>query len=320
MVNQNEAAGEGGSEQRTGRGHIANELRTEARECEKDPEWPVLRRTVTSRGAKDPVENPFPKLKLGKSYETFRMGKGSYRPTHAKSRKKETLLEKRDMWDTEYAPGITCGQVWCLLNGGDAEEILADTRLTQRAKRAILAQKDLTNKAALERIIKGSVGDSWYDQYYSDVGTESDNDSDDDSPGDSGSEEPTDREPNRFESARVETPARKPQVPRQLRFRDETIDTDDQYDLERDHLAGVHEINQHLEALHLGTPGQRPKITSGLGRSFQSPEVNSERTRATLEDLLKRDQEMRMLKKAKLKNTTVKGKVRKKKNKAINKN
>ncbi len=63
--------------------------------------------------------------------------------------------------------------MWGILNGGDATEILADTSLTQRAKRAILAQKDLVSKAALERLIRNAVGSAAFEEYYSDPGPES---------------------------------------------------------------------------------------------------------------------------------------------------
>ncbi len=63
--------------------------------------------------------------------------------------------------------------MWGILNGGDASEILADTSLTQRAKRAILAQKDLVSKAALERLIRNAVGSAAFEEYYSDPGPES---------------------------------------------------------------------------------------------------------------------------------------------------
>ncbi len=100
------------------------------------------------------MENPFYKLKLGESFETFQLGKGLYRPTHAGVKKAETNLERGNQWNVEYAPGVSCGQIWSLLNGGDAAAVLSDDTLTQRAKRAILAQKDLTNKAALERLVR----------------------------------------------------------------------------------------------------------------------------------------------------------------------
>ncbi len=48
---------------------------------------------------------------------------------------------------------------------GMIADVLSDASLTQRAKRAILAQKDLTNKAVLERIIKKGVGDEVFDEY-----------------------------------------------------------------------------------------------------------------------------------------------------------
>ncbi len=168
-VNQDQAAGEGRSGQRaaTGSGNAA-EMREEP--C---PEWPILKRTGTSRGKRDEVDNPLPRLKHGNMFETFKLGKGVYRPTHANARKRETNLDRNHEWDREYAPGITCGQVWGILNGGDAIEILADTSLTQRAKRAILAQKDLISKAALERLIRNGVGSVAFEEYYSDPGPES---------------------------------------------------------------------------------------------------------------------------------------------------
>lgn len=42
------------------------------------------------------------------------------------------------MWDCEYAPGITCGHAWCLLNGGKAEKIEGQT---QRAKKSHISTK-----------------------------------------------------------------------------------------------------------------------------------------------------------------------------------
>ncbi len=88
-VNQDETAGEGGSGQRAaaGPGNVS-EVREEL--C---PEWPILRRTGTSKGKKDAVENPFPKLKHGNTFETFKLCKGVYRPTHANARKRETNLD-----------------------------------------------------------------------------------------------------------------------------------------------------------------------------------------------------------------------------------
>ncbi len=53
------------------------------------------------------------------------------------------------------------------MNGGDATTVLSDESLTRRTKRAILAQKDLTNKAALERMVRKGVGDEVFDEYYS---------------------------------------------------------------------------------------------------------------------------------------------------------
>ncbi len=69
----------------------------------------------------------------------------------------------------QESPAGRCGGI---LNGGDATEILADTSLTQCAKRAILAQKDLVSKAALERLIRNAVGSAAFEEYYSDLGPE----------------------------------------------------------------------------------------------------------------------------------------------------
>ncbi|KAK9970280.1 hypothetical protein ABG768_026235 [Culter alburnus] len=308
-VNNDRKTGERGSEQEVRPKAKTSKLRADAPEYVPDPQWPILRRVKTSRGKKEQVENPFPKLRLGESYETFRIGQGSYRPTHAKSRKKDTLLVKEDLWDEQYAPGITCGQVWSLLNGGDAVEILADTTLTRRAKRAILAQKDLTNKAALEKIIRSTVGNERYDEYYSDTAAESD---DINSGSDSEDQEESEEEERVVASREsVPTPVRRPATPRRLRFRERTVESDDQPDSDVDPPAGVSELNQHLEALHLGTPGQRPKtINNDQRRPQLAVEASIVRPKATLEELMQRDQEMKMLKKAKLKNTTVKGKLR----------
>lgn len=212
------------------------------------------------------------------------------------------------MWNEQYVPGITCGQVWCLLNGGNPVEILADTTLTQRAKRVILAQKYLTNRAALERIIRDAVGNDEYEEYYSDAAAESD-----DTSSDSSSEDQTDseeEEPTVVRREKVSTPVRRPPTLRKLRIRDRAFESDDQYDSDIDPPAEVVELNQHLEALNLGTPGQRPKTPNSQKRPPRSVEVSSVGPKATLEELMKRDQEMKKLKKAKLKNTTVKGKVR----------
>ncbi len=166
-VNKDQAAGEGRSSQGdTGR-QEPPATRSRAVEEEVLPDYPILRRTTTSRGKKDQVENPFYRLKLGDSFETFQLGKGLYRPTHTKIKKADSNLERENQWNVEYAPGVTCGQLWSLLNGGDATAVLSDASLIQRAKRAILAQKDLTNKAALERLVRERVGDEVFDEYYS---------------------------------------------------------------------------------------------------------------------------------------------------------
>lgn len=77
-------------------------------------------------------------------------------------KKTETNLARENQWEVEYVPGVSRGQVWSFLNGGGAVEILSDDKLTQWAKRAILAQKELTNKAALERIVREGVGGEVY--------------------------------------------------------------------------------------------------------------------------------------------------------------
>lgn len=107
------------------------------------------------------------------------------------------------------------------------------------------------------------------------------------------------------------TPVRALQVPRRLRFRDETPELESQSVREEDRPIEINSLNQHLEALHLGRPGQRRPITP----IFQSQpsrlaENNYLGSNAILEKLMRKDQEMKLLRKAKLKNTTVKGKVR----------
>ncbi|KAK2890587.1 hypothetical protein Q8A67_013230 [Cirrhinus molitorella] len=273
-------------------------------EEESDPEWPELKRVRTSRGKRDQVENPFAKLNQSRSFDTFRLGKGSYRPTHSKSKKNETLLDQRDMWNKEYTPGITCGQVWSLLNGGDAIKVLADTTLTQRAKRAILAQKDLTNKAALERIIRNAVGNDIYDEYYSEVSSEeesSSQDSEDEDQGDSDYE----RLVTEVRPIRTSTPAKSPPVVRQIRFRDNTPEPALHLEMEPQQPTGDSVLDQHLQALHLGTPGRRrPAAISNRPPTPIQSNSNSSVSRVTLEELMRKDQEMKLLKKAKLKNTT----------------
>ncbi|KAK2910830.1 hypothetical protein Q8A67_002963 [Cirrhinus molitorella] len=281
-VNQDERAGEGRSDQGAGQNHEGVEYADEDFEEESDPDWPELKRVRTSRGRRDQVENPFTKLKH----------------------------DQRDMWNKEYAPGITCGQVWSLLNGGDAVKVLADTTLTQRAKRAILAQKDLTNKAALERIIRSAVGNDIYNEYYSDMSSEEESSSQD--------MEDEDQEDSDYERLvteirpiRTSTPARSPPSVRQLRFRDSTPEPVLHLSMEAQQPVGASVLDQHLQALHLGTPGQRrPSAISSRPETPIQLSVNSSASRVTLEELMRKDQEMKILKKAKLKNTTVKGKVR----------
>ncbi|KAF4099030.1 hypothetical protein G5714_021060 [Onychostoma macrolepis] len=289
-VNEDQTAGEGSSDQRsTARQEQQTVAQTRVVEEEPIPDYPILRRTTTSRGKKNQIENPFYKSKLGDSFETFQLGKGLYRPTHAKSKKAETNLDRERQWNAEYAPGITCGQLWSLLNGGDAAAVLSDASLTQQAKRAILAQKDLTNKAALES-------------------SDSEHEEEDDR--DSAYEElilPRERTPRNV----TPIPKGTLSVPRRLRFRDLTPDLDEEPVRETDRSVEVNEINRHLEALHLGTPGQRrPSALFQQVRSPRQPELGAGGARATLEELMRKDQEMKLLKKVKLKNTTVKGKVR----------
>ncbi|KAK2878654.1 hypothetical protein Q8A67_019445 [Cirrhinus molitorella] len=296
LVNQDERAGEGRSDQSVGQNYEGAKHADEDFEEESDPEWPELKRVRTSRGKRD--------------FDTCRLGKGSYRPTHPKSRENETLLDQRDMWNKEYAPGITCGQVWSLLNGGDAVKVLADTTLTQRAKRAILAQKDLTNKAALERIIRSAVGNDIYNEYYSDISSEeesSSQDSDDEDQEDSDYE----RLVTEVRPIRTSTPARSPPIVRQIRFRDSTPELALHLSMEAQQPVGASVLDQHLQALHLGTPGQRrPSVMSSRPQTPTQPNISPSASRITLEELMRKDQEMKLLKKAKLKNTTVKGKVR----------
>ncbi|KAF4098329.1 hypothetical protein G5714_020359 [Onychostoma macrolepis] len=188
-----------------------------------------------------------------------------------------------------------------------------DASLTQQAKRAILAQKDLTNKAALERLVRKGVGDEVFEEYYSDPGPESessDSEHEEEDDRDSAYEElilPRERTPRNI----TPIPKGTLSVPRRLRFRDLTPDLEEEPVRETDRPVEVNEINRHLEALHLGTPGQkRPSALFQQVRSPRQPELGAGGARATLEELMRKDQEMKLLKKVKLKNTTVKGKVR----------
>lgn len=125
-VNLDQAAGEGRSDQ--GATVRREQPVTQPRAVEEEPlpDYPILKRTATSRGKKNQVENPFYKSKLGESFETFQLGKGLYRPTHAKVKKTETNLERENQWNVEYIPGVSCGQIWSLLNGGGAIDVLSD--------------------------------------------------------------------------------------------------------------------------------------------------------------------------------------------------
>ncbi len=73
-----------------------------------------------------------------------------------------------------------------------------------------------------------------------------------------------------------------------------------EHEVEADRPRECTELNQHLEALHLGTPGQ--KRPSPLFGQVPSPRQNDARVSAsktTLEELMKKDQEMKLLRKAK---------------------
>lgn len=223
-------------------------------------------------------------------------------------KKTETNLERENQWDAEYAPGVTCRQIWSLLNGGDAAAILSDATLTQRE---ILAQKDLTNKE-VERLVRKGVGDEVFDEYY--LGPESEGSEDEqygDDEGDPDYEKsihPEEQTPRNV----TPDPGRTVSAPRRLRFREDILGLENLPGPEVVHPVEVNEINQHLEALHLGTPGQRrPNVSVRQVHSSRQPECCVERSPATLEELMRKDHELILLKAAKLKkNTTVKGKVR----------
>ncbi len=201
--------------------------------------------------------------------------------------------------------------MWGILNGGDATEILADTSLTQRAKRAILAQKDLVNKAALEKLIRNAVGSAAFEEYYSDPGPES---------GDSESEpDSADEGDSEYEELRMERPPRRgtPVIeraapkPRRLRFETPAPELEYVPEVEADRPRECTELNRHLEALHLGTPGQkRPSLLFGQVSSPRQNEARVSVSNTTLEELMKREHEIKLLREVRLKNTTVKGKVR----------
>lgn len=114
--------------------------------------------------------------------------------------------------------------MWALLNRGNAKQILADTTLTQRIKQAILAQKDLTNRAALERIIRSKVGNDEFEEYYSDVGPESDS-SDSDSEGNQEDSTEDESVVQRTDRNVITTLIRETRIPRRLRFRDITLES-----------------------------------------------------------------------------------------------
>lgn len=91
---QDQAAGEGRPHQGAGNIQELVNFPAESLEEDSDPEWPVFRWTETTRRRKYQIENPFPKLKLKKSYEAFLIGKGFYKPTQARSRKRETTVDR----------------------------------------------------------------------------------------------------------------------------------------------------------------------------------------------------------------------------------
>ncbi len=106
-------------------------------------------------------------------------------------------------------------------------------------------------------------------------------------------------------------PGRVIPAPRRLRFREDNPSLGDPPETEVVCPVEVNGINQHLEALHLGTPDQRrPNVSVEQVQSRRQLEFSVWGSRTTLEEFMKKDHEMKLLKKAKLKNTTVKGKVR----------
>ncbi len=143
------------------------------------------------------------------------------------------------------------------MNGGDAFAILSDESLTQRTKRAILVQKDLTNKAALERLIRKGVGDEVFEEYYSGPEEEGSEDELDEDEGEDSEYEALMRPEERTPRDVTPVPGRVVPAPRRLRFRENDTSFGDPPEVEVVRPVEVNEINQHLEALHLGTPGQR---------------------------------------------------------------
>ncbi len=103
---------------------------------------------------------------------------------------------------------------------GDAFEFLSDESLTQRTKRATLAQKDLMNKAALERLVRKGVGDEVFEEYYSGPEDEDEEDKQDEDEGED-SEYETLLRPEEWTPRNVTpVPGRVIPAPRRLRFRE----------------------------------------------------------------------------------------------------
>ncbi len=101
------------------------------------------------------------------------------------------------------------------------------------------------------------------------------------------------------------------QRPRRLRFETPAPEFEYVPEVEADRPRECTELDRHLEALHLGTPGQkRPSSLFGQVSSPRQNEVRVSTSNTTLEELMKREHEMRLLREVKFKNTTVKGKVR----------
>ncbi|KAL0152630.1 hypothetical protein M9458_052353 [Cirrhinus mrigala] len=109
-------------------------------------------------------------------------------------------------------------------------------------------------------MIRNGVGSKVYEEYYSEAGAESDSSSSES--GDEEQEEEDD-EPVVVERrpVRASTPVRPPPAPRRLRFREETLEPVSQIRVVQGPPIEVTELNHHLEALHLGTPGQRRPVT-----------------------------------------------------------
>ncbi len=150
-----------------------------------------------------------------------------------------------------------------------------------------------------------------FEEYYSGPEDEGSEDEQDEDEGEDSEYEALMRPEERTPRNVTPVPGRVVPAPRRLRFRENDSSFGDPPEVEVVRPVEVNEINQHLEALHLGTPGQRrPNVSVEQVQSPRQLEFSVGGSRTTLEELMKKDHEMKLLKKAKLKNTTVKGKVR----------